>query len=127
MTPVGILLGVDIRMELLRIWEWTGLGKLDGGGNLVLDLGVDAGLHRRIELSARQHNLIVLYPRTQFIASPVARVIVLARSNVLLPAIGVAFDEHRTGALAQPGIRFRRNLPERDYVRIANLVSRDAV
>src|SRR5687767_6786722 len=110
MTPAGML-GVDIRIKFLRRRERTGFRKFDGGGNSVLDLGINAGFHSRIEPSAHCGNLVVLKPGTQFFASAVAGIIVLARSDVLLPAVGVTFDKDWTRTLSQAGVGIRSDLP----------------
>src|SRR5262249_43412548 len=114
---------VDIRVKLLCIREWAGLGEGDGICNFTLDYRVDARLGVWFEFGSNQANLIVFNPRTELVLRPITGVVVFTRTDVLLPSISPALDKFGTASGANARVGFRSSLPDRQHVRVWNMAS----
>ena len=109
------------------VGEWALFGEGHGVGDLAFDLRVDRCAAVGGEPRAEAFHLVALDPRLEIRARAIALGIVLAGADVLAPAIGAAFDEHRAAAAAHRVERIGGQRAQLEHVAIVDLVRRDAV
>src|ERR1700674_919365 len=104
-----------------------GLGKPHCVRDFALDRGVDRSAPPGRQHGADALHLVVLEPWIEIGTRAIAGVEVLARADMLAPAIGAAFDENQPLPAAQLPARPCRTLPQLQDVPIIDLVSRDTI
>src|SRR5258706_12083781 len=103
------------------------LREIERAFDLGLDLAVDLRARRRVEPFAERRHRIAGLPARSFLALAEAQREILARPDVLEPAIRHALDERRAGTFAHGADKTLRRGMQREHVVLLDALGRHAM
>src|SRR5439155_22218962 len=102
-------------------------GQVDGAGNLGFQFAIDLRARRGVHLVAERLHRVARLPAARLLALAKAESEVLARADVLEPAVGHALDEGRAGAFAHRANEAAGGAGQRKHVVLLDARSGPAV